>query len=260
MKHRRALPDGPTGRKMFHVKPYGDMGRARTVIAEGAAAMGIALSGEQTDQLLAHLEAVLLATREFNLTAVRDAETAATVHVLDSLSAFEQVEAAPAGALVDIGSGAGFPGVPLAIVTRRPVVLLESSRKKAAFLSDTTQRLGLDALVAAERAEEWAAHEGSTLPVAVARAVAELPALVELARPLLVDDGVFVALKGSPERAELERADAAAAICGFGPGDAISCSVPGLDARRTLVVFRAKTSPRIALPRRTGLAQKRPLA
>lgn len=260
MKHRRALPDGSVGRKMFHVKPHGDMERARTIIAEGAVAMGVALTVEQLDRLVEHLEAVLVATREFNLTAVRDAETAATVHVLDSLAASRHVDAAPEGPIVDIGSGAGFPGVPLAICTHRRVVLLESSRKKAAFLSDVTGRLGLDALVAAERAEEWAAREGGNAPVAVARAVAALPALVELARPILVDEGAFVALKGAPERDELERADAAAALCGFGPGDVVECHVPGLEARRTLVIFHVQAPPRIALPRRTGLAQKRPLA
>ncbi|MBA4369963.1 MAG: 16S rRNA (guanine(527)-N(7))-methyltransferase RsmG [Coriobacteriaceae bacterium] len=245
---------------MFHVKHLGDIEQARNVIALGAAEMGVSLSDRQLSQVVAHLEAVLAAAGDFNLTTVREATPAARVHVLDSLAAAPYVEREAGGPIVDIGSGAGFPGIPLGIACERTVVLLESVRKKADFLRCVKEDLGLDAAVMGERAEEYGRREQARAPVAVARAVAALPVLVELARPLLTDSGVFLAYKGAPEREELERADLAAKICGFEPPAMVELDVPGLGARRTLVVFRVAGPPRIDLPRRTGLAQKRPLA
>jgi 16S rRNA (guanine527-N7)-methyltransferase len=231
----------------------------RQQVIDGAAAMELLLAEEVVDRLLAHAEAVIAANETMNLTTIAP-EDYAGLHILDSLSALPQLLAAPRGIFADLGSGAGFPGIPLAIATGREVHLVESVRKKAAFLTRVCAELRLEATVHPIRAEELAPLRAGAYSAVVARALSSLPSLVELAAPLLGRDGVLICLKGAPEEAELKRGDAAAAICGLVREHTESVTVPFVAGQRTIVVYRKTQPARVRLPRRIGLAQRQPLA
>jgi len=231
----------------------------RQQLVDGAAAMSIALTPAVLDRMLLHVDAVIAANETMNLTTIPP-EQYAGLHVLDSLSALPFLEAASPGVFADLGSGAGFPGIPLAITTGREVHLVESVRKKAAFLEQVCGELRLEATVHPIRAEELAVTHSSAYSAVVARALSSLPSLVELAAPLLAPGGVLICLKGSPEDAEVVRGDTAAKICGLVRELTERVNVPFVDGQRTILVYRKAGSSRVRLPRRTGLAQRQPLA
>lgn len=253
---------------MFHVKRsslvgiLGSIGRyvTETMIRSVLEEMGIAASGEQLALLCAHLQAVLRANALMNLTAIIDQREASVLHIADSLTALPLVASARPGWIVDLGSGAGYPGIPLAVMSRRSVLLVEARKKKAAFLADTVRQLCIPAEVSALRAEELALERPAAFAVAVARALAPLPSLVELAAPLLALGGTFIALKGAPLAEEVERGDQAASKVGLERVGIEETRLPGRPDRRTLVMYQRVSPPSIRLPRGPGLAQREPIA
>jgi 16S rRNA (guanine527-N7)-methyltransferase len=235
------------------------MGIRRQEIENGLECMGIPAGRETIDALARHLELVLETNKVLNLTSI-DPDAAVPLHVLDSCSALPYLMRAPDGPFADIGSGPGYPGIPLALLTHRPASLVESVRKKAAFLERTVEEIRLEATVHPFRAEELALEQPEAFAAVTARALSALPSLVELAAPLLVHSGLLVCLKGRPEDDELRRGDIAAQRCGLKRIDTDPVSVPGVDASRTIVVYRRESRSSIRLPRRNGLAQRQPLA
>jgi 16S rRNA (guanine527-N7)-methyltransferase len=228
-------------------------------IADGMRQLGVDAAPGVVDALARHARRVLEANKAMNLTSIAEADFVA-LHVLDSLSAHAFLRAGDGGRFADLGSGAGYPGVPLAVVTGRPVALVESVCKKAAFLEGVCADLRLEATVHPIRAEELALTHAGAFGSVVARALSSLPSLVELAAPLLMAGGELVCLKGRPGADELQRGDSAAAKCGLTRERTEAMTVPGVDAVRTIVVYRKTGPPRLTLPRRTGLAQRQPLA
>jgi 16S rRNA (guanine527-N7)-methyltransferase len=208
-----------------------------------------------------YLERVLDANRRFNLTAVREFDEAIWLHVIDSLLGLRLVQAAPAGSLADLGSGAGFPGVPLLMCSGRNGVLVESVGKKASFMREATEWLRIEGRVLGCRAEEMAVGEPASQAVVTARALASLPSLVELASPLLQVGGLFIAYKGTPSEDEIERGRKASSKVGMRQTDIVRLTLHGpRPAERALVVFEKIGPGAIPLPRRIGSAQKEPLA
>jgi 16S rRNA (guanine527-N7)-methyltransferase len=198
-------------------------------------------------------------------TTVSDPEQAVDIHVADSLSGLEIPEVRAASWIADVGSGAGFPGLVLAVaLPRARVDMIESVSRKCAVIDRLTHAAGLDnELVRAMpmRAEEraaWGGREG--YDVVTARAVAALPVLVEYASPLLAVGGVFVAWKGARGSDEEARGAEAAAELGLEP-EAVVEVKPWPEARdRHLVVYRKVSPAPNRFPRRPGMAAKRPLA
>lgn len=228
-------------------------------IGEGLRRQGMDPDVAAVDRLARHARAVLETNAVMNLTSVPEADFV-PLHILDSLSALPYLRAEGPGVFVDLGSGAGYPGIPLAIMSGRPVVLVESVRKKAAFLEAVCAELRLEATVRPVRAEELALECPGSFDVVVARALSSLPSLVELAAPLLRQGGVLVCMKGRPDPSELLRGEAAAAKCGLVMERADAVEVPFVDAARTIVIYRKSGPARMRLPRRNGLAQRQPLA
>ena len=218
------------------------------------------------DELLRRLTPVLelLAADPASLSSVRDPERAWKVHVEDSLSGLELVGSPER--IADLGSGAGFPGLVLAAaLPTTSVDLIESVGRKAEFIERAIAAGGLDnARALARRSEEWAAAADpdggrEAYDVVTARAVGRLATLAELASPLLRDGGALVAWKGrrdADEEAELERAAAALAM----EPERVEAVGERAGSRHRHIYLVRKSGPTPAsLPRRPGMAKKRPL-
>ncbi|MCP4838039.1 MAG: 16S rRNA (guanine(527)-N(7))-methyltransferase RsmG [Planctomycetes bacterium] len=180
-----------------------------TKVRELAAPFELELTSQDIDRLGRFLDLLHSANQRMNLTRIVEREEAWNRHILDSLTLMPFIEAAGATNLIDIGSGGGLPGIPLAVtMSELPITLLEATGKKAHYLSETATELGLEHVtVLAERAESLGTPDGGgrgAWDVVTARAVGGLPVLLELALPLLVDGGVLLAIKGQRAAEEIE--------------------------------------------------------
>jgi 16S rRNA (guanine527-N7)-methyltransferase len=196
-------------------------------------------------------------------TTVAEPALALDRHISDSLSGLEVPGLREADRIADIGAGAGFPGLALAVANQAAEVhLIESARRKAAVIDRLAAAAAIgNARAVNARAEEWAAREGAAAYDAVtARALAALPVLVEYAAPLLRVDGVLVAWKGSRDPDEEAAGEAAAALVGLERSDMLSVRpFRGSQVRHLYVYSKAEPTPD-RFPRRPGMATKRPLA
>jgi 16S rRNA (guanine527-N7)-methyltransferase len=207
---------------------------------------------------------VLLAKDPRSLSAVRDPERAWDIHVADALAGLDVAELAGAARIADLGAGAGFPGLPLAVaLPGARVDLIESVRRKADFIDEAIAAAGLEnARVIAARSEEWAQTRPPTggreaYDAVAARAVGPLASLAELASPLLHQGGVLVAWKGSRSSREEEDLAAAALALAMAPDRVIPVRPYPASRNRHLHVLRKVGSTPPTLPRRPGAAAKR---
>lgn len=206
-----------------------------------------------------HLELVIKANETSNLTRITSADEAVVLHVEDSLSALPEMETAPDGLYGDMGSGAGFPGIPLAIATGRPTLLIDARKKKMDILSSIIKELGLEdqVNVYAGRAELLARSRAGEFSVLTARALSKLSVLMELASPLLANNGLLICYKSHIEEEEMDDALRVQKLVGMKLDSDRSFMLE--DYERRIVTFRKVGKPRINLPRLEGQAQKNPL-
>lgn len=201
-------------------------------LAEGLAAMGVALDAPAQAKLAAYLRLIEKWNKVHNLTAVREPAQMVVLHLLDSLSVLPHV--AGAKTLLDVGAGAGLPGIPLAIA--RPdlaVTLLDASHKKATFLRQAKAELALaNVEVACERVEQW--HPPAPFDVVVSRAFAELADFVAQAGHLVAPGGALLAMKGVHPFEEIARVPPSHRV-----ESVVALAVPTLDAQRHLVRLEA---------------------
>lgn len=234
---------------------------ADRLLSETAAAWGLSLSDHQLDQFRRYLDELLAWNDRFNLTAVRDRATMIRRHLLDSLWLVRNWQQLPAN-LLDIGSGAGFPGLPIKIVyPTLPITLVEATGKKAEFLRFMIDCLKLSNVrVLNERIEAVGRNpaEREQYEVVTARAVAELRVLVEYALPLLRIGGRLLAPKGRDPEAEIAAASRALRLLG---GELIDCQpvhIPGEEPRSLVIIGKVAPTPD-RFPRRIGIPAHRPL-
>ena len=222
----------------------------------------ICINQEQIDQLLNHVNLLLEKNTHINLTAVRDFEAAVDLHVKDSLSIIRTVNHSKLGAYLDIGTGGGFPGVPIGIVTDRKGVLLDSTKKKVDAVQEFLDALGLSPRVKAEaaRAEDYARKHAGEFAVVTARAVSSLPSIIELAAPFLSKGGRLILMKGQPEAEEVERGAKVAKMLGLKHVETQEFVIGENQATRTILIYEKTGKSSVKLPRRVGLAQHQPLA
>lgn len=213
-----------------------DRDALRAVLVDGVSALRLTLAPRAVDSLLDYLALIAKWNAVHNLTAIRDPLQMVTKHLLDSLAAAPHIEGET---LADIGSGAGLPGIPLALAQpSRRVWLVESNGKKARFLQEAVQSLGLEnAEVVHARAE--AGPGAMRVDAAIARAVASLDELVRYASPWLKPEGALYAMKGPGAQAELAKLPQ-----GWAVHAVHRLVVPGLDAERNLVVLKRARSGR----------------
>jgi 16S rRNA (guanine527-N7)-methyltransferase len=231
------------------------------IIATALAEAHIEVSTEALSAVARHLEMVTAANLTMNLTSVTEPRQAAWIHVVDSLLGLPVVTGGPDGELCDLGSGAGFPGIPLCASSQRRTVLVESTGKKAAFLRTVVEALGLPATVLPLRAEQVGAEHAGRFAVVTARALSALPSVLELGAPLLAQGGLLIVYKGAPDEREVGRGERAAALLGLRKREESRFTLAGAEAaQRTLFVYERVGPSKVALPRRDGLAQHSPLA
>jgi 16S rRNA (guanine527-N7)-methyltransferase len=211
--------------------------------------------------LIQHLRFVLEYNKKVNLTSIDDYDAGILLHVEDSLSALPEIQDAPDGKMADIGSGGGFPGIPLAVASGRETLLIESVKKKAAALREFLLEVELNDQICVSdmRSEEVALQQAGLYAVVTARAVSELAVLVELASPLLQLGGRLIALKGTPEASELAQGMVAAQCVGMEQSSLRKFLLSDGATQRTLIAYTKVAEPTITLPRRPGMANKRPL-
>lgn len=204
------------------------MRRLQSALRRGLDALGLSLSADAQDKLLAYVELLSKWNRTYNLTAIRDPEKMVSHHLLDSLAVQPHL---PTGALADVGSGGGLPGIPLAIAdSARRVTLNDANQKKAAFLKQAVIELKLaNAEVHVGRAQDW--RPSAPFACVITRGFAELAEFVAACRHLLAPGGVLAAMKGVFPRDELQRLPA-----GIECGDVRRLQVPLLEAERHLVL------------------------
>ncbi|MCL2492039.1 MAG: 16S rRNA (guanine(527)-N(7))-methyltransferase RsmG [Coriobacteriia bacterium] len=209
-----------------------------------------------------HLQWVLSTNKIHNLTAITDEAGAWRLHVLDSLAPLPEIMSASDGPLLDIGSGGGFPGVPLGVMSERETVCLDSVKKKASALGEFLRSDEGYHNIAAQglRAEELAAIQPDYYAITIARAVAQLNSIVELASPILQIGGVCLCMKAHVTDEEIQAGDNAAEKCGLIRKQIRNYTLQGGDETRCIVEYVKVAQPQVNLPRRTGVAQKRPLS
>jgi 16S rRNA (guanine527-N7)-methyltransferase len=224
----------------------------------------LALAETQLNAFEQYGQELIAWNQEVNLTGIVDPEEIAVKHFLDSLSVYRVLSDMPADfSLIDVGSGAGFPGLPLKLA--RPdirLTLLESTGKKTAFLHHIVDTLNLaEVMVLTARAEEVGQQPAyrEQYDVAVARAVAALPTLAEYTLPLVRVGGRVIGQKGQYPAEEVDAAANALEILGGQIVQILPVAVPGLDAERHLVVMRKYKSTPTQYPRRPGVPAKRPI-
>lgn len=237
--------------------------RWTAALAGALAALGLTLPDAGVERLRCHRDRVLEGQRTANLTAITDPEGMAVKHAADSLSGLRAGVFVPGVRVIDVGSGAGFPGIPLAIaVPGLEMVLCDAQAKRAAFLERAVRACGVEnAAVVTGRAEELArrpAHR-ERYDVAAARAVAPLAVLLELTLPFVRVGGRLVAWKGPGAAAEIAAAGRALELLGGGPPRVVAVGLPGAAGERRLVVVEKVAPTPAGYPRRPGVPAKRPL-
>ena len=230
----------------------------RDILAQGLPTLGI--DQECIPQLIEFSRLLLEKNQVMNLTAITEPREVATLHLLDSLAVAAAGDLA-GKKVIDVGTGAGFPGVPLAIaLPNASLTLLDSLGKRVTFLEETCRVLGLQNVTCVHaRAEEFAAAHRESYDVAVSRAVAALPVLCELCLPLVKVGGVFLAMKSSHSQEETEQAAKAISLLGGKLEDVTDYSIPTTDVTHRLLVIRKLSPTPKKYPRRFAQIKKQPL-
>ncbi|OGT28110.1 MAG: hypothetical protein A2Z17_04340 [Gammaproteobacteria bacterium RBG_16_66_13] len=224
---------------------------------------GLELTRRQVESFSTYSAELLAWNERANLTAITDPGGIEVKHFLDSLTVVPHLGRSPAGLLVDVGTGAGFPGLPIKIVCpRMQVTLVEATGKKADFCRHIVERLGLEGVdIVHTRAEDLGQdpHHRQHYDVAVARAVASMPVLMEYMLPLVRLGGRAIAQKGESGPAEAHTAEAAIRLLGGRLQQVATVELPGVAEARHLVIVDKVAATPTAYPRRVGLPARRPL-
>ncbi|MEK6748397.1 MAG: 16S rRNA (guanine(527)-N(7))-methyltransferase RsmG [Pseudomonadota bacterium] len=197
------------------------------IIASGAKELGLALDASQVDKLCRYVASLYKWNQVYNLTSVRRPDQIAVRHILDSLAVWQQVRGQR---VLDVGSGAGLPGIPLAILMAgKQFVLIDSVAKKTRFMLQAALELGLQNVeVVQHRVEDY--RTARPFDTVVSRAFSSIREMLQLTQEVLAPGGVYLALKGAYPEHELAELPA-----GFGVTKLVPLKVPGLDAERHVV-------------------------
>lgn len=230
---------------------------AETEVFETLIKEGILCSKSDIKRCFSYTEAVYRENKKLNLTRI-SRKDAPWLHIYDSLLLLPWIIGAP---WLDIGTGGGFPGVPLALTTHLPFTVLDSVHKKIEAVSKALLRLHITNITpVCDRVEDYSiAHKRKHAGV-VARAVSSTEVLLEYAEPVLQIGGRLLLSKGEIEKDEIIKGKIVAASLGFALEEVKNISLPHTMGNRTLLLFKKEKESTIKLPRKRGMATKRPLS
>lgn len=207
-----------------------------------------------------HLLYVNQVNEYMNLTRIKDIHEALVLHIVDSLTLARDLPIDPERFL-DIGTGAGFPGIPLAIYTGSEAVLLDSVGKKIKAVNAFINQLSIDGVVGVhDRCESFALTHGGEFDLVVARAVGQMNLIIEYGTPYLEEDGYLVVAKANPSEDEICIAHKTADVCGLELIGMDEFDLPKNLGHRTVFLYQKVSQPKVKLPRAVGLAKSKPLA
>ena len=242
---------------MSALRSYGGLPQAVRAL------LGFGLSKQQQDCFQHYGEQLMVSSKQFNLTAITDPREIEIKHFLDSLTCLRVMTLREGQSVVDVGSGAGFPGVPLKIVHPEiQLTLVESNRKKSQFMRQIVRELGMTEVEVVEQRVESAGKDSTfrgRFDWAVARAVAIMPVLLEYMLPLLRVGGQAIAQKGEAGPSEAQEAEASMKILGGKLQQIVPIELPTVAETRYLILFEKVAGTPAKYPRKAGIPAKRPL-
>lgn len=234
-----------------------------SVLDQGCQEMGIVLNGEQKQQFVDFYEYLVEKNKVMNLTGITEFQEVLVKHFLDSLACVKAVDIKKVKSIMDVGTGAGFPGVPLKIAfPHLEACLLDSLKKRVNFLEETFDILKLTGITAVHgRAEEYAKNKAyrESFDLCVSRAVSNLATLSEYCLPYVKVGGSFISYKSGTVQKEAEQAEKAVKILGGKIKDVVYFSLPDSEIQRSLVVIEKIKSTPGKYPRKAGTPLKEPL-
>lgn len=226
------------------------------------AQLNIDISNEQLDLFERYYELLISWNEKINLTAITDKQDVYIKHFADSISVLKYIDLAKKS-IIDIGTGGGFPGIPIKIMCPdSKILLLDSLAKRVGFLNEVISSLGLNDISAIHgRAEDIAFEDDhrEKYDIAVSRAVANLSTLSEYCLPFVNINGVFISYKSGNIDDELSGADKAINVLGGKTGSVEKFILPGTDYDRSLVFINKVKKTEKKYPRKAGTPQKKPL-
>lgn len=237
--------------------------RQQDVLKNSFSGIGVKLTDRQMEQFLLYFELLTEWNQKMNLTAITDYDDVVMKHFVDSVAAVKVQDFTKVHYLLDMGTGAGFPGIPLKIVyPHLRVVLMDSLNKRITFLQEVIMRLALDKIEAVHgRAEDMARLEKyrERQDIVVSRAVANMSTLLEYCMPFVRPGGFFISYKSGKYQEELEQSRKACAVMGGKLVSETPFILPGTDIDRSFLVFKKTKKISKKFPRRAGLPGKQPL-
>lgn len=229
----------------------------RAALEAGLARAGQTLTGEQIDRLCRFGALLLEKNQVMNLTAITEPSAVAQLHFLDSLTVLRAADCR-GKSIIDVGCGAGFPGVPVAIAEpTAKLTLLDSLQKRMNWLREVLPELGVRAEVVSARAEEYVAGRREQYDIATSRAVARLNILCELCLPYVKVGGKFLALKGAMTHEEVEQARKAIEVLGGRVAEIAEYPIAGA-IHRIVVIEKVRPTPK-QYPRKFAKIKQAPL-
>ena len=235
-----------------------------TTLENGCRELGIELSQKQKNQFIQFYEFLVEKNKVMNLTGITEFEEVLTKHFLDSLACVKAIDMTKVKTIMDIGTGAGFPGVPLKIAfPHLEACLLDSLKKRVNFLEESFELLGLEGIKAIHgRAEEYAKNKEyrEKYDLCVSRAVANLSTLSEYCLPFVKVGGKFISYKSEKITEEMNAAQHAVKILGGKMDGQVEFTLPDSDIYRNLFIITKEKSTPAKYPRKAGLPSKEPLS
>lgn len=224
---------------------------------------GLTFDHEKYEKFLLYMSLLKEWNEKINLTAITEDEEIIKKHFIDSIKAFRFKELSKSKKLIDIGTGAGFPGIPISIIKPEiNVVLLDSLNKRIVFLNDVISKLGLKNITAYHgRAEDFLKENNcrQSFDIVISRAVANLTVLSEFCIPYVKINGYFLAMKGPAVEDEISEAKKAISILGGSLSDILSVNIEDTDLNHNIVVIKKIKNTPSAYPRKAGIVNKKPL-
>jgi len=242
---------------MFHVKHQLDL------LQSFCKDINIDLSNDQCNQFMKYYNLLIETNKVMNLTAITDFDEVVIKHFIDSIYLGKYIDLHNYTRLMDLGTGAGFPGVPLKIVyPNLKITLVDSLNKRIQFLNDVIKELNLGKIEAIHDRAETLAHNNDyreKYDLIVSRAVSNLSTLNEYCIPFIKKEGYFISYKSGDIEEELENSNKAISILGSKVDRIEKYNLPGTDINRSLVIIKKEKSTEQKYPRRSGIPQKKPL-